>query len=210
MSEPFTTRLLGTERRRHIAYGLALLGVGLVVFAAPSAQRLRQSMHELATARSTYAVKQAWADRKGEIEQRLSAQEAATAALDARLMSATDLPGFTQRIAAAARATGCSVQSVQPTDPRILPYPVDKSAEGQGGSAKREKPVQFVEWTVRVAVQGEYDQVAALLHRLSESGTRFCSITQLALQPNGDERQQLNCDLELAGYGLRPAPSVGN
>jgi len=210
MSETFATRLLRTDRRRHIAYGLALLGAGLLLAALPAAQHLRQSLRDLAAIRSAYDAKQAWAGRKDEIEERLRNQEAATAALDAKLMSATDLPGFTQRIAAAARATGCSVQSVQPTEPRILPRPDGKSHEGDPNAAKPEKPVQFVEWTVRVSVQGEYSQLAALLHRLTESGTRFCAITQLALQPNGDERQQLNCDLEIAGYGLRPAPGGGN
>ncbi|MFW6108608.1 MAG: hypothetical protein ACOC8D_02225 [bacterium] len=182
------------DPRRRWAYGLALLAAGLVLAVLPAAARLRRGVRDLDRARRTYALKVSWAGNKDELSQRVAAQAAAVAQLEARLLTSAALPELTRDINAAARAAGCSVRSIRPSEPVPLPRPRPK-AKGQ------ERAAQWLQWRLSVEVQGEYAQVSGLLQRL-DAGPRHLCIRRLLLQPAGGDREMLVCELELAAFGL--------
>jgi hypothetical protein len=195
------SRYLGSEAARKWAYAAALALVGGAAAVLPTATRLSRSLRELETTRRTYAARVAWAGKRDEIEQRLRDQEAGAKAVDAKLLTAGDLSSFAQALTVAARAAGCSVQSVRPAEPRLVPRPDAEASKAAGKGAPR---VEWVEWPVRLILQGDYPQISALLDRL-RGQERFLRVTRLSLQPVEDDREQLSCELEIAGYGLRPS-----
>ena len=202
------TRAAKSDRRRHWAYGVGLTAGALVVAVLPSAGRLGRSARELQRTQSTYTAKLSWVGQSGELERRVRERAAEAAALDAKLLTSADMARLTQAINLAARATGCSVRSTRPGEPRVLPRSEAKGIEARGKGEKPEARTEAVEWPVRVAVQGEYAQIGALLARLSAAPWHV-RITRLAIQPSGEDREALSCELELAGYGLRSRPQGG-
>lgn len=199
-------KLFGIGTRRQWCYGLGLTAASLALIVLPTAARLRGSLRDLQRIKTTYTMKLSWVGKKGELARRVKEQEAAAARLDAMQLHGGDIAEFTQALAGKTRAAGCAARSIRPAEPRVLPRP---DAKGKGGSAKADKAkeprVQFVEWPMRVVLQGEYSQVTALLRRLY-SDVRYVRLTRLQIRPDEESRERLNCDLELAGYGLRAQP----
>jgi len=195
-------RLFSGDVGRGWTTGITLTLAGLLAVVLPAAMRVRQSMNGLATMRQTYAAKLAWADHKGEIAKRLAEQQAAAAALDARLLTAADLSSFTQTIAVVARSAGCAVRSIRPVPPRVLPRPGEGKAGATAPAPGQGPRSEFVEWLFRTEIQGDYGQVSALLGRLWQH-ERYLRLTRLSIQACDGDREQLNCEIEIAGYGLR-------
>lgn len=187
---------------RHWAHGVGLTLAGLLAASLIIGGQLRTSLRDLDCMRAAYATKLELAERKGVVEQRAREQEAALAAAEQKLLTGADVAALTQTIAVAARATGCSIASIQPLNPRVLPRADPNAAKAGGDEAKSAAQMQFVEWSVRVSVRGEYGQIGALLARLNAE-TRYLNITTLTIEPNGEDRESLACELEIAGYGLR-------
>ncbi len=186
---------------RQWARGLALMLAAGVVAILPAAARLRRGLRDLRCIRATYALKVSWAGNRDELERRVREQGAAMAALDARLLAAADVPRLTRAINAAARETGCAVLSTRPAQPMPLPRPQAKGKAPDDAAA-------FAQWRVRVELQGAYAQLSALLARLGHE-TWHLRIRRLVLQPNGEDREALHCELELVGYGLGPPAGKG-
>jgi Tfp pilus assembly protein PilO len=189
------------DPRRQWAYGLGLLTAGILLAVLPAAARLRRGMRDLRRARATYALKVSWAGNKDELRRRVAEQAAAVAALDARLLASPELPELTRAINAAAQAAACSVRSIRPSEPLPLPRPVPKR-KGQ------EPAAEWVQWRLWIEVQGEYAQVSGLLERLDADSRHLC-IRRLVLQPAGEDRETLVCELELAAFGLRSGDGRG-
>ena len=197
MNAHLTARAAGRERdRQQWAYGLGLMLVAALLVVLPTVARLSRGLRDLRRIHETYDQKLSWAGSKGELERRVREQEAATAELDARLLTSAGVAQLTKAINAAARAAGCSVLSIHPADPRVLPRPKPKDGED-------EPAVERVQWRVSVAVQGEYAQISALLARLRR-GPWHLQVWRLAIRPSGEDCEALSCELELAGCGLRP------
>ena len=186
------------------AWGLVLTAAGFLVFVLPATARLRGSFAERETVRRTYDAKLSWVGNKDEIGRRLREQEAAAAALDARLLTTRDVAGVTQAVAAEAREAGCSVRAIRPLEPRALPRPDPRGAGGTPAAARKGAQDDFTEWPIRVELSGDYGQIQALLAGLW-GHERYFRLLRLTLQPAIDNREQLNCDIEIAGYGLPPA-----
>jgi len=201
-------RLFKAASKREVLYGAGLTVAGLALLALPLVARLRQSMHDLDRVRATHAARVELASRKGELVRRVREHEAAMAELEARLLTSADLAEFTQLLTVASRAAGCLVISVRPANPRVLPRPEAHGAESGTKDAEKGPRENFVECPVRVTVRGEYGQISALLARLSSEKRHF-RIMRLTIGPSGEDRQRLNCELELAGYTLGP-PAEGD
>jgi len=207
MSGTSVGELLG-ERGRQWVCGLVLSAVAALVIVEPAARRAQESARNLRRIQATYAMKLSWVSNKGVLEQRVEAEETAAAELEAKLMGSAEAPKFAQKLSVVARAAGCAVLSTRPEASRVLPRP---EAEGTGGGAKGKATpsADFVEWPVQVSLLGEYNHVRELLTRL-RAGKWYLRITRLALRPSADDCESLNCDLELAGYGLRPREKKGS
>jgi len=204
----WASRIFRTEAGRAWLYGAGLAAAGLLLAVAPAATRLAQSWRGLATMRATHAVKEDLVARSGELAQRVQKQEADVERLEAKLLTAGDVAGFTRSVAAAARAVGCSVLSIRPGNPRVLSRPDEPGSRQGGKGQKAADGAQFVERPVQIAVQGEYGKVQAFLERLGSEG-RFLRLARLSVQPIDEDREQLSCDLVIAGYDLRASEEEG-
>jgi hypothetical protein len=194
------------RRRRQLVLGLAVTAAAMLSVALPMGLRLRRSLRELERVKATYARKLEWAQQKGALEKRVREQQAAVAEVDSRLLTEASLPKFTQFIAVAARAAGCRVASIRPLEQRLLPRPGEKGKrEATRGAKKEARRAQFVQLPVRVALLGEYEQLCRLLGRLG-TGRWYLRVTRLVLQPEGEDRTRVSCDLQVAGHALRTPP----
>jgi len=196
-------RLWTGRRARRWVHGVVLSVACVALVVSATLGRLRRSMRELARLEATYATKLALASRTADIESQVLEQDTALVELEARLLTPESIAGFTQSVAVATRAAGCAVASIRPASPRTLPRPDAKAAEASGQGKKAERRAQFLEWPVRLAAVGEYARLRALLMALS-SGERCVCVTRMTLKPDGEDRESLRCELELAGYGLGP------
>ena len=198
--------LFSPDARRQWGYALAIAAALGVLAVLPAVTRLRKSLGDLRRIKTTYAMKLAWVSKKAELERRVREQEATFAKLDAMQLHDGDLAAFTQGLAVKARAVGCAARSIRPAEPRVLPRP---EAKGNGAAAKAAKAktpqVQFLEWPVQMMLQGEYSQLVGLLRRLG-SDVHHVQLTRLEVRPDEESRERLNCNVELAGYGLRALP----
>ncbi len=196
-------RKLGGKRRTQLACGLALTAAGLLVIVLPTALRLRRSLAALATVRSAYASKLSWAGRKGEMEERVKNQEKVVQAIDAKLVSPDELSTLTRTIASTARAVGCSVASIRPLPSHTISRPSE--ANRPGPPAAKDQGPEFLEFPVRLEVEGEYRQIEALLERLAQLPTHL-RVNEAVIQPSEGDRELLICELELAAFGLAKGP----
>ena len=192
-------RKLGGKRRAQLACGLAVTTVGLLVTVLPTTVRLRRSLAALDTVRSAYASKLSWAGKKDEMEERVRKQKEIVEALDARLVAPDRLSTLTRTIAAAARAVGCSVAAIRPLPSHVLSRPGEDKRPG--ANAANDQGPQFIEFPIRLEVEGEYRQIEALLKRLADLPTHL-KLNEAVIQPSESDRELLICELELAGFGL--------
>jgi len=203
MSERFAW-LASSTRGRKWALAGAVGTVGLLLAVLPAALQLQSSVRSLELTRSTYRSKLAWVGQRDVIERRLQETEATAAALDAKLLTASQLAGFTQDIATAAREAGCAVRSIRPLAPR----PVPRAGPGNGAAPDEAKDA-FLEYPVRLDIDSDYHQLTQLIDRLW-SRARHLRLTRLVVQPHLDDCEQLRCEIEISSYGLKPAPEEGS
>jgi Tfp pilus assembly protein PilO len=203
MSERFAW-LANSTRGRKWAYGGAIGAVGVLLAVLPAALQLQSSARGLETTRHTYESKLAWVGQRDVIERRLRETEATAAALDAKLLTDPQLPGFTQDIATAAREAGCAVRSIRPLAPRTIPRP---GADGKAAAA--EDKDAFLEYPVRLDIDSDYHQLTQFIDRLWNQ-PRHLRLTRLVVQPNLDDCEQLRCEIEISSYGLKPPADEGS
>jgi len=196
-------RKLGKKRRTQLACGLVLTAAGLLTIVLPTTLRLRRSLAALATVRSAYASKLSWAGRKGEMEERVRKQKEIVEALDAKLVSPDQLSALTRTITSTARAVGCSVAAIRPLPSHTISRP-SEAKRPSPPTAKDQGP-EFLEFPIRLEVEGEYRQIEALLERLAQLPTHL-KVNEAVIQPSEGERELLICELELAAFGLAEAP----
>ena len=192
-------RKVGGQRRAQSLGGVAIGAAGLLIIVLPTALRLRRSLAALATVQSAYASKLSWAGKKGEMEKRVEQHQETVEALDATLITSEKVSTLTRVIASAARAAGCSVAAIRPLAPNTLSRGDEEKGKAAQTTAANE-PV-FVEFPIRLEVEGEYRQVQALLKRLAALPTHL-RLKKALVQPSEGDRQMLICELELAAYAL--------
>lgn len=195
----------GVPKGRRWAYGAGLTALGAVLVVWPAAEGLRASMRDLARAQSTLDAKLRFVANGNVVRRRLAESRERLRALEEQIVTDKGLAGVTRTLALAARATGCSVLSTRPASARVIPRPGGEASRPRDKGKKARARPDFVEWRTRATVRGEYAQLVALLERLSSEQRRFRA-TRLVAHPSGDDRINVLCELEIAGYGLRPPP----
>lgn len=199
-------RSLGT--RRHLGYGACILAACLLIIATPLFVRLQRRRNGLASVRRTYNVKVVMASRTDWLARKLEEQKAMVADFSNRHLTDEDRSALTREITAAARAARCTVDYTRLPEPRVLPNPREQTAAKKRLAVRAEETKQFMEWPVRVTVSGDYRQIMVLLATLARS-ERHMRLTRVAIQPRGDEREQVSCELEVSGYGVRQKGKEG-
>jgi hypothetical protein len=192
----------GSGTRKSLWYGASVLVVCLLVTALPLFVRLQRRRNALASVRRTYHAKVVLASRTDWLARRLAEQEAIVADFAERRLTDEDRSALTREITAAARAARCTVEYTRLPEPRVLPNPREQTSAKKGIAVRAKVSKQFMEWPVRVTVSGEYRQIMVLLATLARS-ERHMRLARVAIQPRGDERERVSCELEISGYGIR-------
>jgi hypothetical protein len=199
------TRSSGLTARQQWLAGSAVVAVGFGLFVLPALDKWREASRQLTVARTTLASKQKLVESKDVLVTRLDKAEAALAEAEAKLTTAENQAPLAQWTGAEARRAGCSVVQIQPLRSRVLERPEVQKQPRKNAGKKEARPALFIEWPVRLVAQGEYKQIAALLSRL-QAGERHVRVTQLLLRTAGADGRRLQCEIEVAGYGLQAAP----
>jgi len=181
---------------------LILAAAGLSILAAPAALNLRRSLAALRKAEATYEAKLGSLGQKGNLERRFREQEAVLSTLEDRLVSDAHLSAFTQAIAVHARAAGCRIDAIRPSEPRAATWHEPKTRAAASSGKQQEARTEFVETPVRVVLGGQYEQLCDFLARLPATKWDL-QVVQATIQAGGDDPVNLTCNLEVAGVAVR-------
>ena len=195
--------LLQDERRRYIACAVAIVALGGSLLVWPAVPKVRGSLKALKTARSTFRAKAAWMTDKPALEQRVLSAEKRVAEVEAMLVDARGVGAFAQRMARLVQQSGGMIRTVQPVEARTIEM---EAGPRRKSKSARPRPVEFFERPLNLSFVADFGQLIALLDSLRKDRA-YLQVTKLKVQPNGDDRQTLLCDLEITPYSVVMAPA---